>query len=324
MRVVSLVKNIDGCTFHRVYMPNKYIDAEVRTLVNVQEEDMEWCDLLIYSRHYIVSPKFLNEMKEKHNVKIVVDTDDSIDLHKNHPNFNYFSKTDTTLQIKQHIMYADAVTVTHERLADEIRKLNPNVYIIPNGIAYGEGQFVFKPQEPSDRLRLLYASSVLNYSNTEMLRGVFEGMNVEFVLAANDGSKFFTEIVKNLTGNVLPYTSHKWKGVDEYMSAYEGDVLIVPNKSMYFNSMKSNLKILEAAVLKIPVIVSRTHPYIDEDFPVIYANSAKEWRCAVERLMDPTERKRLGEELYDYCKERYDLKVLAKKRLQVYQDILSK
>lgn len=322
MKIVSLVKNMDGCTYHRVHMPNKFVDAEVRTVINVMEEDMEWCDILMYSRHYIVSPKFLNEMKVKHNVKVIVDTDDSIELHKNHPNYSYFSKTDTTLQITQHIMYADAVTVTHDRLAYEIKRFNPNVYVIPNGIAYGEGQFAFRPQPPSDKLRLLYASSVLNYYNTELLRGVFDGMDIEFVLAANDGTKYFTEIVNNLTGGTIPYTSHKWKGIDEYMSAYEGDVLIVPNKNMLFNSMKSHLKILEAAVLKMPVIVSHTHPYIDEDFPVFYANSPKQWRSAVEQLMDPAEREKWGERLHEYCTKKYDLRVLANERLKIYQEIL--
>jgi len=49
---------------------------------------------------------------------------------------------------------------------------------------------------------------------------------------------------------------------------YEGDIMILPSKKTDFNRFKSNLKILEAGALKMPIVVSENEPYLG--MPVMY------------------------------------------------------
>lgn len=323
MKVVCLVKNMDGCTYHRIYMPHKFVDAEVRNVVHLSEDDFEWADIIVYSRHYLLSPVFINEMKKKHNVKIVVDTDDSVVLQKSHPNYLHYIQGDSFLQVRQHLMYADAVITTHGRLKEEALTMNPNVFVIPNAIAYGKEQFVPIEKTKRDKLTMLYASSNLNYINTELIKGVFDDMDIHIHVLGDVGGHYSDVIRQNLTGGKVEYSSEGWRKIDEYMLGYDGDFMIVPNKPIHFNAMKSNLKILEAACARIPIIVTPSHPYIDEPFPVLYANNKKEWREMVERMYDESYRNKMASDLYDYCKEHYDLEKFGRLRTEIYDHILS-
>lgn len=280
---------------------------------HLKEEDLQWCDILHYSRNYSVAPEFLDEQRKKFGFKIIVDTDDWWEAPPQHPKYDWWIRSNISLLIRQHLMYADAVTCTTERLAQYVKPLNPKVYVIPNGIAYGEGQFAYRKQDTDE---LLYASSVMNYTNTALLKGVLE--DVRLVIAGYSESKFFDIIIENLG---VPYRTIPWKDSETYMSSYEGGVMILPSKDNEFNSLKSPLKLLEAAALKMPVIVSRAAPYTDEIFPVRYVHGAKEWKAAIRDYKEnPDTFKQQGEDLFEYC-QKYHLSVLGKKRLQVYEAV---
>ena len=116
MKILSYVKDMDGSSYHRVYKPNSVLDAEVRTVNNITEEDVKWCDILHYNRHTKYSTKFLSELRDKYGFKIVVDTDDWWEVNPDHPLFFWWSKSNVSLQIRSHLMNADAVTCTHDEL----------------------------------------------------------------------------------------------------------------------------------------------------------------------------------------------------------------
>jgi glycosyltransferase involved in cell wall biosynthesis len=107
------------------------------------------------------------------------------------------------------------------------------------------------------------------------------------------------------------------------MSNYVGDIGILPSNATKFNKCKSNLKLLEFAALKMPVVVSDADPY--HGLPVHYANGEKAWVEQITRLVeDPELRKSSGDELYKFCKENYDLHKHAPERLKVYEQIVGK
>ena len=320
MNILSYVKYMDGCTYHRVHLPHKYIDANVRTTGNLSEEDLAWCDLLVYSRHTTMSPVFLDQMRKKHNFKIVVDTDDWWEAPPEHPKYEFFRTSNTGLQIRQHLMYADAVITTHERLAREIP--NPNVYVIPNMLPYGDDQFKLTQPKPTAKVRLLYASTIMNYYNARMIAGAMKrlaGLPIEVVIAGYHDSPYYTELIQNLTAGVIPYRTIPTKPVDEYMSAYEGDILIVPSKPTKFNSMKSNLKVLEAAVIGVPAVVAKCDPYLD--LPVDYFKNENEFVAIITKLVqDEQLRKDHADRVREYCLK-HNLKDHAKERLKIYEVI---
>ena len=324
MRVLSYVKNLDASSYHRVYTPNQTLDAEVKVVRNITEEDLEWCDILHYSRHSVMAPAFISSMREKYGFKIIVDNDDWWEVPKDHPKYEFWTRSNIALQIRHHIANADAVICTNERLMHETTKLNPNCYVLPNALPFGEGQFVYRPSQPSERVRLLYASTVMNYSNTATIAGAMNklaDLPIEIVIAGYHESPLFVSLIDNLTaGGKIPHITTPWSDAETYMLNYVGDIGILPSKDTKFNNMKSNLKAIEYAALKIPVVVSKCDPYLDMD--VDYFSGEKEFIDVVTKLVtDKKYRKKRGEDNYKFCKENYNLKDYAKLRKEIYEEV---
>jgi glycosyltransferase involved in cell wall biosynthesis len=319
MKILSYIKGLDGSSYHRVYMPNNLLDAEVRTVANISEDDVRWCDVLHYNRHTKLSARFLDGLRKKYGFKIIVDTDDWWEVNPDHPLYEWWRRSNVSLQIREHLMMADAVTVTHKDLADIIP--NSNVYIIPNAIDYGHGQFKFTKREFSRKL--LYASTVMNYSNTGIISNTHKKLSdlgVEYVIAGHHESPFYEPLVKNLTGGVIPYSFRPWKGSEEYMSEYDGDIGILPSKNTKFNRMKSNLKVLEFAALKMPAVVSYVDPYML--MPVNHFSGESEFVEQVRKLVeDKKYRTKSANNLYDFCVANYNLRDYSEKRLKVYEKV---
>lgn len=327
MKVLSYIKGNDGSSYHRVTMPNRTIDAEVREVSELTEPDLAWCDILHFSRHTIVAARYLEELKRKHGFKVIIDNDDWWEVHPDHPKYHVWTKGNTALQVRAHMMYADAVTCTHERMADAIREINPNVYVIPNALDYGKGQYKYKKQKSSDKVRLLYASTIMNYSNTAIIAGAMKKLKdlpIEVVIAGHHDSPLFDILVKNLTGDgLIPHRFTKWSDSNSYMKGYEGDIGILPSKPTIFNSHKSNLKVLEFGAMKIPAVVSQNDPYLGMD--VDYFTGENSFVDQVTRLVEDAEyRNKRGNDLYNFCKSKYNLRDYADLRLSIYKEVYDK
>lgn len=313
MKVCSYVKSNDGCTYHRVLVPNNHI-AGTRVVNELSDEVLEWCDILHYSRHSLMSPEFLDKKRKQFGFKIVVDTDDDWEVPKSHPKYESWSRGNIALQIRLHLMNADAVTCTHERLARKVSALNKNVYVIPSFI---EGQ---KPSAVRS-YKVLYASSGVNYHNLSVLGNTFKRVNADIVVAGySKDDVMYDRMSGYFYDNKV--TKIPWMPVEKYMESYKGSVLIVPSKDIEFNSMKSNIKLLEAGALKIPAIVSDADPY--KGFPVRYASGETEWVGHLEELRSPELRKKEGKMLHDFCMDVYNPKDITHIRESIYDEIIQR
>lgn len=227
------------------------------------------------------------------------------------------------LQIRQHLINADAVTCTGEYLASLVP--NKNVYILPNTLPYGKDQFAFHKPQSSDRVRIVYASTIMNYKNTELIKGAMKqltGLNIEMVIAGYAENPLYDEVIDNLTaGGKIPYRLIPWAGIHDYMLGYEGEIGIIPSRDSKFNKCKSNLKVLEFASQKMPVIVSRVDPY--NWMPVNYAANDSQWVSQITSLVENHElRVTAGNDLYRYCKINYSPD--RKQRKYVYKEVFQR
>lgn len=313
MNICSYVKGSDGCTYHRVLVPNRRIE-NTRTVSELSDEVLEWCDILHYSRHSLMSPEFLDKKRKQFGFKIVVDTDDDWEVPKSHPKYESWSRGNISLQIRLHLMNADAVTCTHERLARKVLPMNKNVYVIPS--------FIEKRRASSiTSYKVLYASSGVNYHNLSVLGNAFKRVTADIVVAGySKDDVMFDRMSSYFYGNKL--TKIPWVPVENYLDSYKGSVLIVPSKDIEFNSMKSNIKLLEAGALKIPVIVSDAHPY--KDFPVRYANGESDWVRHLEELKSPELRKKEGKILHEFCMDTYNPSDITELRKSIYSEIIQR
>lgn len=109
----------------------------------------------------------------------------------------------------------------------------------------------------------------------------------------------------------------------------ETDIVLAPLDDNMFNTMKSNLKQVECWTRKLPIVCSDIAPYnIDgkhmENCVLIPAkkNAAKYWVKYLKRLiLDADLRKKLGEQLHEDFKIKYNLSNVTDLRANFYKDV---
>lgn len=323
-----------GVAYHRLHLPSRYIKAhEVRRRVTrIYEEDLKWADVLIISR---VMDGIADEVKEKcikYKVKLVVDVDDLWILPTNHILHTYYQKTGYGKKQEDYLRAADQVWTTNIRLAEEIKPFNKNVKIIPNALPFGEDQFTDE-RTPSDRVRFFYAGGHTHKHDISLLSDVCREMRKDevfkekgqFVLAGGfDGIKdvyvhgIWEKMERDYSGHAIGKPTYKrlyGKGCGNYMELYrEADVGLVPLEDNRFTRCKSNLKLLECAAKKIPVICSNVATYTDNDPPVMFTpgidnrEGGSDWYFWIKTMIqDGFGKSTMGNRLYEWAQEHHNL-----------------
>ena len=232
--------------------------------------------------------------------------------------------------VRWQLRAADIVLTTHSRLADEIRPINRNVHVCPNAIPKF-GQFNIE-QEPSKFTRLFYQGSVTHAEDVALLRWPIGALRtiagkIKMVIAGYaEGEPEWDKMVHDYTcGFKHQYKIIPGVKVSEYYSHYQhADICLIPLLNSPFNRMKSNLKVLEAANLGLPCIVSHVHPYMD--LPVLYAKNSGDWVNHIQRLVKSRKRqKEAGQELKEYCDIHFNFQKINAERKQIleYQTVMT-
>jgi glycosyltransferase involved in cell wall biosynthesis len=100
-----------------------------------------------------------------------------------------------------------------------------------------------------------------------------------------------------------------WVPVGEYpnrMCSWGWDISVAPLQDNRFNRSKSNLKMLEAAVMKIPCLVSDVQPYNEfcslggDDLRWLLCRTDRDWKNKLTVLVnEPERREHIGNLMYD-------------------------
>ena len=110
----------------------------------------------------------------------------------------------------------------------------------------------------------------------------------------------------------------------------ETDIVLAPLADNDFNIKKSNLKQVECWTRKLPIVCSDIPPYNVhgrhmENCVLIpnKKNAHKYWKKYLKQLiLDADLRKRLGEQLYEDFKEKYNLEYVTKERANFYKSVV--
>ncbi len=328
MRILVVTQQNSGVGYHRLMLPIYYLPKTYALFTDVLSEEnlKDNYDILLINRFISgVELETILAYKEKYGFKLIVDIDDYWVLDSHHIIKNYPTET-----IIEHIKAADLVTTTHERLRDRILPFNKNVEILPNALPYGKDQFTDVRTE-SDKVRFVYAGSITHEKDVAILRNplkrVLELKNqVEFCFCGyNPEEKYYANVWHNM---IQAFTCGFKLGhiraalpVTEYMNFYnDADCTIVPLIETTFNSMKSNLKLLEAACKKIPAIVSNVHPY--KGAPILAVDKQTDWFKQIKKVtQDAIYRQEKGLELHEWAIQNFDLIKVNEKRKQLYASI---
>lgn len=321
MKVLAYTHKYSGCSYHRVLLPMSIMDSIDAVATNkidaIEKKDY---DIFFFNRINHTYDGNLDAARKQYNCKVVVDIDDSWELPYGHPLYGRYIE-EIAAKIKANVIQADCVTTTTFKLAELIYKFNKNVVVIPNALPYGSGQFNDNKEE-SSFVRIFWCGGSTHENDIKILENPIKRLageiksNIKMVVGGyinlnNTEAKIWNNIMNCFTYNRnLPYDIYEATTPDRYMQFYEhADICIIPLQDLHWNSYKSNLKILEAACKKIPVIVSNVAPYnVDKDAPVLWVNNQKDWYKHLRTLINEKEkRESLGKQLYEWAKSKYNL-----------------
>jgi glycosyltransferase involved in cell wall biosynthesis len=105
---------------------------------------------------------------------------------------------------------------------------------------------------------------------------------------------------------------HSFVSISEYpakMASLDLDIAVAPLEDNFFNSCKSNLRLLEFGAMSWAVVCSDVYPYQTNNPPVVRVkHSVGDWIGAINRLIeDGNERLRLGKALNAWVIKNYTL-----------------
>lgn len=145
------------------------------------------------------------ELCKKLGIITIMDLDDWFRPTIDHPIYEIIRANQIDKKIVASLVAADYITTTTPAFADELRKINKNVFIFPNAINPDESQFK-AVTNPSERIRIGYIAGSSHMADVEILRGAIMGKDdplvdkVQYMIAGYDLRGSITEIIKKPDG----------------------------------------------------------------------------------------------------------------------------
>jgi glycosyltransferase involved in cell wall biosynthesis len=188
-----------------IFLQNLYgDDFHVDIVYEPSYDDMNfWKQYQIVSFHRSIGPDFeraqvLINMLNHMGIITVCDIDDYWMPGKEHPIHDVIKFNKINEKITANLKIAKYVTTTTSLFADEISKINKNVFVIPNAINPNEPQFK-EPTLESDRLRIGWLGGSSHLHDLQLLNDSFGKLighkdKLQYVLCGFDTRGTVTEI----------------------------------------------------------------------------------------------------------------------------------
>jgi glycosyltransferase involved in cell wall biosynthesis len=226
-----------------IALENKYpdqfhVDIDYEPQLN-NDEWLKQYDVIHY--HRTLGPyeemESLNKKLGDMGIVSIMDIDDYWSPGPHHPAYLLIKNAKLDEKIKNNVKIANYVTTTTKIFADEISKMNKNVFVMPNAIDPTEPQFTPTPK-PSNKLRIGWLGGSCLTPDTEIL--------------TSDGWKRFDELDQSeLVATLNPKTNeleyHKPTGYicepfDGELNCAKNGLIeyeVTPNHNMYASEAKN-------------------------------------------------------------------------------------
>lgn len=223
---------------------------------------------------------------------------------------------------------ADAITTTTEYLAEELRQLNPYVYVLPNCIEVERWQKIVPPAH--EMLRIGWFGGMQHYDDLKILERVVPRIladfpDVEFVTTMSVPDFWAHELSGNPRFRIVPFApAQEWA---EYLGGQGIDIALAPLVDDRFNRGKSNLKYLEHSALGIAGVYQDVESYKDvrHGNTGLKATTETEWYdCIAELIKDSGKRKKLGMFAQNDVFGRFDIRRNAHLWEKCYSEVMKR
>lgn len=290
----------------------------------------------------------LARLLKKQGKKIVFDNDDTYKDATAVKLNDYMDKERTkrglenvNRMIDSFAIEADLVTCTTEWLADEYRKLNPNVAVLPNCV---DPDYFDEPlRNETDVVRIGVTGSVGSTTDLDVVAPIIRhyenDSRVKIVFFSLPPNRKENPIVEKLFQDEYKFLDsvnvewHATVNADAYfdkINSLKLDMMIIPRADGYFNRAKSNLKFLEASMFEIPCIVQgfadgkspyQVNPDDRHYLKMVIHN--EDWILEIEKMISDKEgRRALGRKAKEYVSHEYSIEKNAHLWEEAYEKIL--
>lgn len=262
MKILAIYQE-RGSKYHRVKLPLSFFkDHEITFSDGIAEELLAEVDALWIHWNVNFNPTYLSMLRKKYEFKIIVDIDDSWVIPQNH-----VSRKGLEVSVKlskQYVAIADWVIISNPLLMEEVGKYNKNVYLIPNALPYGYGQFKLVEESKEDfmnrKIKVGFFGGHNHYNdwteiggwiNTLMNNPKFKEKADFYLCGYHSSNEWWRKIQSKFSlAKII-----EGKTPEDYMGVYDLDISLCPLEDNYFNRCKSDLKVLEAAARKAVCVV---------------------------------------------------------------------
>jgi glycosyltransferase involved in cell wall biosynthesis len=258
--------------------------------------------------------------------KLVLDIDDDpFSVDKDHPQYAYHKGHEPISRMQ--IEMADHVIVSTEPLRQCLSQYNKNITVIENAIDPAIWK-LRKPKKRTDgRIRLGWVGSGSHLAD----RSVIEEA-IKEIMAKYPQVDFYHAgmcVVDGAENREFSFAGTK--GYEEYpkfLNKIDLDIAIAPIKDTQFNRCKSNIKWLEHAMLKTPMVLSDVYPYqvsVTHGKDGFLAKSTKDWVKYLSILIENEEkRKEIGENAYKAVQKDWLIEKKLPKYIELFEKLMPK
>lgn len=331
--IVPILKKNDASSYHRLEVPLRHMESLDESIFHMSlDEALTKAEIVIFNRVFPFDIIELLRYKKKYGFKIIADIDDYWILPPRHMAYRTWRDQEMTQRSLEAMMNADFVFASTKRLANRIEEYNKKVEVIPNGIPFGWGQFTSRNKKEIEQMKFIYAGGNTHLWDIKVIQNCVKKLDRDKVggyfmyIAGYDPKDTQWKKMESMVRG-----THYMRGfklpLDGYMVHYEGsDVSLAPLEENYFNSFKSNLKLLEAGCKYIPLIASNFPPYSDEPNNIIIkTDTTTDWYKQIRKCIEnPQYVKDMGDKTGEYVRQHYDLFNINQKRKQIFNYLLNK
>ena len=203
IQVLVVPSDRTGVSYFRSTKPHIFLEEKYpdEFMVHIEYEPQldndEWLkqyDIIHYHRtlgDYAKLPELLERL-DNLGITTIMDLDDHWSPGPHHPAYLIIKNSGLDKLILGNIRVARNLTTTTELFADEIRRFNENVFVLPNAIDPREKQYTPTP-EASNRIRIGWLGGSSHLKDLEILKGVAGRLHaagltdkIQFVLCGFD------------------------------------------------------------------------------------------------------------------------------------------
>lgn len=214
----------------------------------------------------------------------------------------------------EQIKLSTGIITSTNYLRGVFEKLNPNVWVIPNGIDFNLWDSLVVPVKKTKKIRIGWAGGGSHINDLEFIEPVVTSLskkysNIEFVFLGGVPPCFKDR------SKIQAYS--KWYPINEYPQALRNldlDIALAPLRDNEFNRGKSNLRWLEYSAMKVPTVASNVEPFkcIKDGEDGLLVTEKSEWETAISSLIeDEALRKKIGLNAYKRVKKDFNVEKIG-------------